>query len=113
MLHEKLRCYQLAISLAAQLNCAIRRWPRGYGYLADQTKRAMASVVLNCAEGNGRISRLERRRFFQIARSSVGEVAACLDLMMAFDLIGPDTGSAIKEKLSQVSKMLYGLYRLS
>ncbi|MBI2091385.1 MAG: four helix bundle protein [Deltaproteobacteria bacterium] len=38
-----------------------RRWPY---YLSDQFKRATSSVVLNIAEGNGRLSPKERRRFF-------------------------------------------------
>jgi four helix bundle protein len=50
----------------------------------------MASVVLNLAEGNARKSNKERRRFFEISRASVIEVAACVDLALAFGLMGKE-----------------------
>jgi len=84
-------------------------WPRGYGYLADQLRRAIASVVLNTAEGNGRISPAERRRFFQIARSSAAEVASCIDLMAAFSLISSGNCEEIKANLDRISGMLFKL----
>ena len=56
MLHEKLICYQNAVKMAEELGLEMARWPRGYAFLGDQLKRAMASVVLNLAEGNARSS---------------------------------------------------------
>jgi len=111
MLHEKLECYRRAVGLAEELSKEGARWPRGLGYLFDQQRRAMASVVLNTAEGNARKSHAERRRFFEIARASVAEVAACVDLMLAFGLIQKDRELSLKSRLSEVSKMLWGLMR--
>ena len=87
------------------------KWPRGLGYLLDQQRRAMASVVLNLAEGNARRSSSERKRFFEIARASVAEVAACVDLMIAFGLIRKERGLSLKSQLTLVSKMIWGLMR--
>ena len=87
MLHEKLECYRRSVELAEGLSKESARWPRGLGYLADQLRRAMASVILNIAEGNARRGAVERRRFFEIARASAAEVGACIDLMFAFQLI--------------------------
>ena len=87
MLHEKLGCYRQSVSLAGVLSKEGAKWPKGYGYLLDQSRRAMASVVLNIAEGNARRSQSERRRFFEVARASAAEVGACVDLMFAFRLI--------------------------
>ena len=56
MLHEKLICYRKSIELAQAIGQEIQGWSRGYGYLTDQIKRALASVILNCAEGNERVS---------------------------------------------------------
>ena len=52
MLHEKLECYYRSVSLAEELSKEGSAWPRGLGYLQDQLRRAMTSVVLNIAEGN-------------------------------------------------------------
>ena len=111
MLHENLRCYRRAIELAEGLSKEGARWPRGFAYLVDQQRRAMASVVLNLAEGNARKSVKERKRFFEIARASVVEVAACVDLSRAFGLIREDRASLLKSRLSEISKMIWGLIR--
>ena len=69
------------------------------------------SVVLNEAEGNARRSKPERRRFFEMARASTAEVAACVDLMFAFGLIDRETTVGYKSRLVGISKMLWGLMR--
>ena len=111
MLHEKLECYRQSVRLAEDLSKEVAKWPRGYGYLADQLRRAMASIVLNIAEGNAKVSHPERRRFFRIARASVAEVGACMDLMRAFGLLTPVEAAAFKSRLEGISKMLWGLMR--
>ena len=72
-------------------------------------KRAIASIVLNTAEGNSRKSTIERRRFFEVARASSAEVSACIDLMQVFRLT--DKTAAHKNRLISISKMLWGLMR--
>lgn len=111
MLHEKLRCYRMAVDLAEGLSKEGARWPKGLGYLRDQQRRAMASVVLNMSEGNARRSVTERRRFFEIARASVSEVSSCVDLSQAFGLMPAMTAMSLKSQLAIISKMLWGLMR--
>ncbi|HUQ65900.1 MAG TPA: four helix bundle protein [Flavitalea sp.] len=52
--------------------------------LTQQIKRAALSVILNIAEGASRKSSLERRRFYEIARGSIIEIDAALQI--SFDL---------------------------
>ena len=111
MLHEKLECYRRSVDVAEELSKESAKWPRGLGYLKDQKRRAMASVILNISEGNYRRGFSERRRFFEISRSSVAEVAACVDLMRGFGLIDTDRASSLKSRLTEISKMLWGLMR--
>lgn len=111
MLHENLRCYRQSIDLAEGLCKEVAKWPRGFGYLADQLRRAMASVVLNLAEGNSRRSQSERRRFFEVSRASLAEVSACIDLMRAFGLIDIDRSSPFKSRIEDISRMLWALMR--
>jgi four helix bundle protein len=51
--------------------------------VCDQLDRASLSALLNTAEGNGRRGSQQRARFFDDARGSATECAACLDAMVA------------------------------
>ena len=100
MNHEKLVCYRTLVEVAERLAIIMASWPKGYGYLEDQLRRAMASAILNLAEGNGKWgSPKERRRFFQIALGSISEVAACLDLARVFSLLSISEQNDLKEQL--------------
>ena len=54
--HERLDAYQRALPLHVLARHIARAFPRGSGDLADQLSRASRSVVLNIAEGAGRVS---------------------------------------------------------
>ena len=100
MNHEKLLVYREVLQLAEELAKRVAKWPRGYGYLVDQARRAMASSLLTLAEGNGkRSSEKERRRFFEISMGSIAEVASCVDLAHAFGLMGKREQELLKSRL--------------
>ena len=48
--------------------------------LKGQLSRASASIALNIAEGYGRISKKDKKRFYRIALGSLRECSAVLDL---------------------------------
>ena len=85
--------------------------PRGYGYMVDQLRRAMSSVVLNLAEGNGRRSPTERKRYFEISRASLAEVSACIDLIRVFRIIDSNRSFILKSEICEISKMIWGLIK--
>jgi four helix bundle protein len=51
--------------------------------VCDQLDRASLSTLLNTAEGNGKRQRQVRAKFFDDARGSATECAACLDALVA------------------------------
>ena len=73
---KNFRCYQLAKSQYLELKDL--QLPR---YQADQLRRASLSVCLNLAEGSGKASVKDRRRFYEIALASHREVQALIDLI--------------------------------
>jgi four helix bundle protein len=69
------RTYELALRYHRLVEAA-----RTPAYLRDQLLRASSSVVLNVAEGSGKTSPADKRRFFAIALGSFRESCACIDL---------------------------------
>jgi len=104
--HEKLHCYQRARDLLTELGYELKGWPQGYGFLADQLKRASSSILLNLAEGNHRRTRKERRRFFNIAQASAAEVAAILDVAGSFGIISSKSQMDKKRESLEITKMI-------
>ena len=76
-------------------------------YLADQLRRAAASICLNFAEGSGKTGERHRRRFFLIARGSTYEVAAVADVALALGLIASAEADALRDHCDHLSGMLW------
>ena len=106
--HERLKVYQEALRFVVWVSPIIEELP---GKLAakDQLDRASTSVVLNLAEGNGKRSHPERCRYFDIARGSVVECAAFLDVLAVRNKIGQEEAAAGKDILLGVVSMVAGL----
>jgi len=85
--HEKLDVYQLTLQFVAWVTPLLEAVGKsGSGRIAEvsrQLDRASLSILLNIAEGNGRRASQQRARFFDDARGSGTECAACLDALVA------------------------------
>jgi four helix bundle protein len=109
--HEKLDVYHLElrfITCVTALLAKIKQRPTNARIteVLDQLDRASLSALLNTAEGNGRRQRRTRAKFFDDARGSATECAACLDALVAK---GVCTGGEIdegKQLLLRIASML-------
>jgi four helix bundle protein len=108
--HERLNVYREAIEFVAWVDAISRDAGRRSGVI-DQLERAATSIPLNIAEGNGKPKSLERCRFFDIARGSAMECAACLDVMAVTERIPKDKSTEGKARLVRIVSMLVGLVR--
>lgn len=106
--HEKLRAYQEALRFVAWVAPVLEELPAKLS-AKDQLDRASTSIVLNMAEGNGKRSHPDRCRYFDIARGSTLECAACLDVLVVRGKVSTDTASVGKEILLGVVSLLAGL----
>jgi four helix bundle protein len=106
MNYRNTRIYQRALELVHVSHDIIENLPSGYGFLADQLKRASASVVLNFAEGAGKPSSADQRRFFGIARGSVYEVAAAIDVGAELGVIASQPREQVLDLCDHVAAML-------
>jgi len=77
----------------------------------DQLYRASFSIALNIAEGSGRFSERDRKNFFVIARSSVFECVAILDILKDGSIIDEKEYTDFEAQADELSRMLFGLIR--
>jgi four helix bundle protein len=106
--HEKLKVYREALRFVAWVHPLLERLPAKVA-AKDQLDRAATSIVLNLAEGNGKRSHPDRCRYFDSARGSGVECAACLDVLQVKKLVSLDEVAAGKVILLEVVSMTAGL----
>lgn len=106
--HEKLKVYNEAVAFVAWVGPLVDELPAKLA-ARDQLDRASTSIVLNIAEGNGKRSKSERCRFFDIARGSTVECAACLDVLVARKKLSADKAEDGKNRLVEVVSMIAGI----
>jgi four helix bundle protein len=104
-LHESLKVYQRSLQVHQALD---EIWQSGQkrSRHAKRVDELTTSLTLNIAEGNGRFSKIDHRKFTNIAEDAGTKLAACLDLLAHASPI--DVREA-KSYLREVMAMLLGL----
>jgi four helix bundle protein len=100
---EKLIVYRVALEL--QVRCGVLA-PAGHRVLQDQLERASLSAVLCVAEGAGRRSLKDKRRFYAMARGSAMETAAAIDVLRARHLAPEEACAAARALALRVVQLL-------
>ena len=109
--HEKLDVYRLGLEFLVLAERVIHALPKGRSHLADQFTRASLSIVLNVAEGAGKFSKGDKRRYYLAARGSATESAALLDVYFRLKLAEEVDHSDGKHMLERIVAMLVKLAR--
>ena len=108
--HEKLDVYAVELEFVCWLTDfleEISEYPAAQRReLVDQLDRASLSVLFNTAEGNGKRQGRQRAKFFDDARGSALECAACLDASVAKRVATGERIQPGKEMLVRVVAML-------
>jgi len=97
---ERLDVYRVALEFQALASSI--RLPQGRRELRDQLERAALSIVLNTAEGAGRVG---AARFFAMARGSAMECAAVLDVLRATGIAPRPTCARGRSLLVRIVQM--------
>lgn len=106
MNYRTTRIYNRSLELIDFVARILKSLPPGFGFLADQIRRAAASVTLNYIEGCGRAGVADRRRFFHIAIGSTLEVAGTLDVMHRFGVVGESERAVGQNLCDHLAAML-------
>jgi four helix bundle protein len=104
--HEDLDVYRAAIEFLALVASIVDQYPRGYGSMAEQFRKAALSIPLNTAEGFGKRSQPDRSRYYDIARGSGHECGALLDASKVLQVIDEPTFAKGKTLLHRIVSML-------
>jgi four helix bundle protein len=108
--YKSLRAWQLARDLAVLSKAAITRLPGEERYaLADQWRRAVYSVALNIAEGASRRGVKDFRKHLDIARGSLHEVEAIIELVLAMEYFRPEELERVRATRDECARTVYGL----
>jgi len=104
--HTKLDIFKVSKSFV--LNCyrETKTFPSEEKFgIVQQIRRAALSVHLNIAEGCSRRSAIERKRFYEIARGSVIEVDAALDIAVELNY-------TTKERLYELGQFIIRCFQM-
>lgn len=100
----KSRSYGFSLMIIEFVNTLPNK--RSAWIIADQLLRSGTSIGANIAEARGSSSRLEFKKFYQIALKSANESRYWLDLIKDSKLSQSENVSKIISELDEISKML-------
>jgi four helix bundle protein len=103
--HEQLDVYRAAIEYAGWAYRLCERL-KEHRNAKDQLIRASQAIPLNIAEGNGKATEGDRRRFFEIARGSALECGAVQDVLEVCGGLSPTDNTQAKKLLDRIVAML-------
>lgn len=106
--YEELIVWQKAMQLAKMVYLLQKGLPKEEMYgLGDQIRRAVVSALSNIAEGYGRGSDAEFKRFLAISRGSLFEVKTQLQLAEGVGLL--NINEEVWNLIEEVGKLINGL----
>ena len=101
--------YQKALEFVEEVYRLCESLPRDSATgIRDQLRRAAQSIPLNIAEGSSRYGYKDKTNFLRVARGSVFECVAILDLVQRLRLSSKDLTGHYK-LLETIGRMLSGL----
>lgn len=110
--HKKLNVYKSSIELVSEVYRLTETFPRSENFgLISQLRRVSVSITSNIAEGSARSSDAERKRFLQIARSSLVEVDTQIEISMKLGYLNEDDIEKLSDLSNQVFAMLSRMMR--
>ena len=112
--HQKLDIYSVSRLFVAECYKLTKCLPGEEKFgMITQIRRAALSVHLNIAEGASRKSQTERKRYFEIARGSVIEIDAALDIAHDLQYLNKEQlnhTSVNKLLCSKIISKLHGVF---
>ncbi|MFQ5823280.1 MAG: four helix bundle protein [bacterium] len=110
--HKKLDTWKLGIEFVIDIYQMTEGFPKSEIYgLTNQLRRAAVSIPSNIAEGASRKSSIERKRFYEIARSSLVEIDTQLEIAIKLKYCTKETISPFSEKMNHLFALITQLIK--
>lgn len=109
--YQNLEVYKKAFAQNRQVYSFLKTNKSVARYLKDQLGRSSLSIMLNIAEGSGKFSKKDRKKFFIIARGSTFESAAIVEFLYAEGEIPEELKNQLSFGLEEISKILFVMIR--
>lgn len=107
---ERLIVYQKTLDFIDRIFEVYKDLPRDLKYaLGDNVIRAALSIANNIAEGNGKISKKEKNRYFGISLDSARECISVLNVLKRQKLISDERYAELRRDGREITNMLHGL----
>lgn len=104
--HKKLRIWDKGLILIKEIYQLTEHLPPEEKFgLTNQMRRAAVSILSNISEGASRSSQRERKRFYEISRSSLVELDTQMEILLIL-------GFATKERIKEPSKILEEVFAM-
>ncbi len=105
--HKKLEVWKMSISFITDIYKLTESYPKSEIYgLINQSRRTAVSIASNIAEGASRKSIIERKRFYEIARSSTVELDTQLEISLVLGYSLGEELKIISDKINHLFAML-------
>ena len=104
--HKNLEVYKIALLLVKEVYTVTKLLPKDKLYgLTSQLRRAAVSISSNLAEGAARKSAKEKKRFYEISRSSLVEVDTQMEICILLEYVK-------KEDIFELGKCSESVFRM-
>lgn len=105
--HKDLVVYKTSLLLVKEIYDLTKGFPKEEQFaLVNQLRRAVISVCSNIAEGAARKTKPDRRRFYEIARSSLVEIDTQIEAALILNYTTKEQIGGIESYMESIFKML-------
>ncbi len=105
--HKKLAVYTISLQLVEEVYKITRSFPKEEQFsLTIQLRRAAISVCSNIAEGASRLSKQEKKRFYEIARGSAVEIDTQFEIALRLLFVRTQDIKLMEYHLESVFRIL-------
>lgn len=108
---EKLEVYQVIKKHNVKVQNYLLSKPAIDEYIMAEWKKTSLNILLNLAEGTGKMNDAEKREYLVLSRGCVFESVALIDLLKGMGALSEELYKEFYDGYEQASKMLLGMYR--